>query len=73
VSEERSSRDITDPIDIQEAAAIIDRPVRTIQDWCAEENDELLKCRKVGNVWIVSEASARNFVPPKKGRPPKKP
>lgn len=67
----RELKDIQDPIDTESAAVIMEITVRAVQNLCQKENDELLKCRKLGRDWLVSESSARQYVKTLGGRPRK--
>jgi response regulator of citrate/malate metabolism len=68
---EKSVKDIADPISTEAAAVIMEVTVRAVQNLCKKEQDELLKCRKLGRDWLVSEESARQYIKTLGGRPRK--
>ena len=51
---------------VPEVAARLNTSVETVRRWCRLN---LLKRRKLGRDWYVSEAELTRFVPPKKGPP----
>lgn len=55
-------------ITTQEAVEIMGVAVRTVQNLCRKDNPNF-DCRKWGNTWMVSRASALRYIKNVGGRP----